>query len=205
MERKKGIPTEYNGIRFRSRLEARWAAFFDGVGWPWQYEPFDLDGYIPDFVLPVGWGGEPHPILVEVKPAIYVGELPRHAPKIVASGWQHDALIVGASLFEQIESGHHILGVIVDAPTGAISVARSFLCEMCHRHSFAAFDHLVVTDDGVRARGPGGSQPCRLCDDTGTVLAGGHFVEDGEQRAMSIEEAWSTAGNATQWRGGRGA
>ncbi len=35
---------------FRSRLQARWAAFFDRAGWPWLYEPIDLDGYIPDFV-----------------------------------------------------------------------------------------------------------------------------------------------------------
>ncbi len=46
-----GIPTLYHGRRFRSRIEARWAAFFDLANWPWEYEPFDLEGYIPDFVL----------------------------------------------------------------------------------------------------------------------------------------------------------
>lgn len=45
------IPTMYAGVQFRSRLEARWAAFFDLVGWKWEYEPFDLEGYIPDFRL----------------------------------------------------------------------------------------------------------------------------------------------------------
>lgn len=44
------IPTTYKGIRFRSRLEARWAAYFDLIGWHWDYEPIDLDGYIPDFI-----------------------------------------------------------------------------------------------------------------------------------------------------------
>ncbi len=58
-----GIPTLYGGTRFRSRLEARWAAFFDLVGWRWEYEPFDLPGWIPDFLL-VG----KCPVLVEVKP-----------------------------------------------------------------------------------------------------------------------------------------
>ena len=53
----KPIETEYNGYRFRSRLEARWAVFFDTVGIKYQYEPegFDLgDGikYLPDFYLP---------------------------------------------------------------------------------------------------------------------------------------------------------
>jgi hypothetical protein len=43
------IPTTYRGARFRSRLEARWAAMFDSLGWGWAYEPVDLPGYLPDF------------------------------------------------------------------------------------------------------------------------------------------------------------
>lgn len=45
----RGIPTLYAGTQFRSRLEARWAALFDLLGWPWEYEPIDLPGWIPDF------------------------------------------------------------------------------------------------------------------------------------------------------------
>ena len=49
----KAIETVYNGYRFRSRLEARWAVFFDACGYPWEYEPegFNIDGiyYLPDF------------------------------------------------------------------------------------------------------------------------------------------------------------
>lgn len=53
----RAIETEYNGYRFRSRLEARWAVFFDALGVRYEYEPegFDLgDGvwYLPDFYLP---------------------------------------------------------------------------------------------------------------------------------------------------------
>lgn len=33
------IQTWYAGCHFRSRLEARWAVFFDTLGIPWQYEP----------------------------------------------------------------------------------------------------------------------------------------------------------------------
>ena len=57
-------PTFYRGIKFRSRLEATWAAFFDQVGWPWEYEPFDLKGWVPDFLLK----GNGRDVLVEVKP-----------------------------------------------------------------------------------------------------------------------------------------
>ena len=38
------IETRYNGYRFRSRLEARWAVFFDEMGIEYEYEieGFDL-------------------------------------------------------------------------------------------------------------------------------------------------------------------
>jgi hypothetical protein len=50
----KAIETVYKGYRFRSRLEARWAVFFDVLGVEWVYEPegFEsIDGYryLPDF------------------------------------------------------------------------------------------------------------------------------------------------------------
>lgn len=52
----KAIETEYNGYKFRSRLEARWAVFFDALGIEYEYENegYDLDGvgYLPDFWLP---------------------------------------------------------------------------------------------------------------------------------------------------------
>jgi len=52
----KAIDTVYKGYRFRSRLEARWAVFFDALGVEWVYEPegFELpDGsrYLPDFFI----------------------------------------------------------------------------------------------------------------------------------------------------------
>lgn len=64
----KPIETVYNGYRFRSRLEARWAVFFDDAGIKYQYEPqgFELkDGswYLPDFFLP--WFN----MYVEIKPS----------------------------------------------------------------------------------------------------------------------------------------
>ena len=33
------IPTRYKGVRFRSRLEAQWAVFWDELGVKWEYEP----------------------------------------------------------------------------------------------------------------------------------------------------------------------
>lgn len=58
----KAIETEYNGVRFRSRLEARWAVFFDALGIKWEFEPEGYEftpawtttrvKYVPDFWLP---------------------------------------------------------------------------------------------------------------------------------------------------------
>jgi hypothetical protein len=45
------IPTKYTGVNFRSRLKARWAAFFDLRELRWDYEPIDLQGWIPDFSI----------------------------------------------------------------------------------------------------------------------------------------------------------
>ena len=53
----KAIQTQYKGHNFRSRLEARWAVFFDALGIEWGYEAqgYDLGElgyYLPDFWLP---------------------------------------------------------------------------------------------------------------------------------------------------------
>lgn len=61
------IPTTYKDIKFRSRLEARWAVFFDtlGITYRYEFEGFKLnDGeyYLPDFYLPQ------YAIYCEVKP-----------------------------------------------------------------------------------------------------------------------------------------
>ena len=68
----KPIETEYKGYRFRSRLEARWAIFFDACGVDWEYEPegYDLgDGlyYLPDFLLHGVDGRDGGDLYVEVK------------------------------------------------------------------------------------------------------------------------------------------
>lgn len=68
----KAIETLYKGYRFRSRLEARWAVFFDAITVQYEYEPqgFSLGGvaYLPDFWLPtLGWW-------LEIKPSIEMAE-----------------------------------------------------------------------------------------------------------------------------------
>jgi hypothetical protein len=71
----KAIKTKYKGYKFRSRLEARYAVFFDAMGIDWEYE---IEGYVlsdgtcylPDFWLPTFNGG----MWVEVKPKEFTEE-----------------------------------------------------------------------------------------------------------------------------------
>ena len=68
----RAIETHYKGYRFRSRLEARWAVFFDALGIEWEYERegYDLDGvwYLPDFWI------APWRAFVEIKPTMPTAE-----------------------------------------------------------------------------------------------------------------------------------
>jgi hypothetical protein len=62
----KAIETRYKNYRFRSRLEARWAVFFDAfdVDWEYEVEGYNLGAagyYLPDFVVCNG-------LFVEIKP-----------------------------------------------------------------------------------------------------------------------------------------
>lgn len=57
MKRIAAISTHYAGRKFRSRVEARWAVFFDAMGIRYEYEfdGFALPGagaYLPDFMIP---------------------------------------------------------------------------------------------------------------------------------------------------------
>jgi hypothetical protein len=83
--RQAAIPTRFDAHLFRSRLEARWAAWFTLMGIEWTYEPFDAAGYIPDFII--SYPRDPKalltawPVLIEVRglecdhPALYDGAI----------------------------------------------------------------------------------------------------------------------------------
>ncbi len=86
---RKSIETEYSGYRFRSRLEAKYAVFFDFCGWPWSYEPTDFNGWIPDFAI-----GD-HGVMVEVKPFFDRDEWDETIQKIEASGYNGRVLLCG--------------------------------------------------------------------------------------------------------------
>jgi hypothetical protein len=93
----RAIPTLYAGVWFRSRLEARWAACFDELGWPWDYEPVDFGGWTPDFLIYVPGRG---PTYAEVKPADSLAALKAAAAKVVCGSFQGQALCLGLGPLE---------------------------------------------------------------------------------------------------------
>jgi hypothetical protein len=78
----KAHPTKYSGVLFRSRLEARWACFFDIIRWKWEYEPIDINGWTPDFYVEYPCGHSEcngsHRLFAEVKPYFRIEEFRGH-------------------------------------------------------------------------------------------------------------------------------
>lgn len=84
------LETRYRGYRFRSRLEARWAVYFDTIRVTWEYEVqgYDLgDGlyYLPDFWLPQV------NLWAEVKPGAFTADEIEKAARL-ATKTQHNVL-----------------------------------------------------------------------------------------------------------------
>lgn len=64
-------PTYYNGRLYRSRLEARYCAYYEAKGYEVEYEPLDLSGWSPDFLIQ----HRGFKSYVEVKPIKDISEL----------------------------------------------------------------------------------------------------------------------------------
>jgi hypothetical protein len=97
----KAIPTIYRNTKFRSRLEARWAEFFDMIGVVWEYEPegyVAADGtcYLPDFWLPhVRSRGALGGVFFEVKPTV-PDDSERHKARVLAVGKGRPVLLASS-------------------------------------------------------------------------------------------------------------
>ena len=157
----KPIQTFYKGYRFRSRLEARWAVFFDACGVKWEYEPegFDLGNglyYLPDFLLHGLVGRVEGDLWVEVK-----GQMSEEsARKILAfsgvedyvSGRYFKESVPKTALFQPqsilvvggIPNGENIWGI-----TDSIVDANRYSDK--EWHGAAAFDFFTIDFDNYPA------------------------------------------------------
>lgn len=94
-----GMDTRWNGYRFRSRLEARWAVFFSAMGIEFLYEPQGFrfargDCYLPDFYLPRV------KMFAEVKPEFLDNREMRVARLLAEATGRDVLLLVGAPDFK---------------------------------------------------------------------------------------------------------
>lgn len=181
-----GIPTTYAGTNFRSRLEARWAAFFDLIGWRWTYEPFDAPGYIPDYIV---HGSDS--LIVEVGSCMSEYDYRTKGTKAdtAAAHLGHDVLIVGYSPVAWLHPERHqfvvggLLGELMDDVSGPVFDWSDGLWARCHAcgevgivHDYQSF-HL---------------RPC------GHHQSGSYGQPIAESE---LEALWRRAGNDVQWRG----
>jgi hypothetical protein len=165
------IPTHYAGVQFRSRLEAKWAAMFDLLEWDWEYEPFDLDFYVPDFVLKFH-----RPILVEVKPWLKTDDARAVQAALDLQPWDGEILIAGSQI------GNF-------APDTACGLLR----DSEGGWGDAILSHCVECDTPMLRSGDF-SWRCRTCG-----FEDGHKHLIALQYAH-VSQLWREAGNLSQWR-----
>jgi hypothetical protein len=185
------IPTTYSGVKFRSRLEAKWAAFFDYAGWRWEYEPaIDSSGFwIPDFAL----RGK-STVLVEVKPIEWSNDPDLRERQIL------DHVDLEKVRRSEVSEEVLILGVspTSDSPWGS------------HYPALGVFLNVGVDEEIVCVGG--GTAPGLQTDTAGlyegyepltfdfAALWGSFHYRMGGQGDGDMERAWREAGNLTQWR-----
>ncbi len=167
----------------RSRAEARAAAFFDEFSWVWEYEPFDLAGYIPDFVLHF----QTAPVLIEVKGSTEDIEIAKS--KLEVSGWEKEAIIIsrqpgplyGSTMVEEFGLNDWVIGNLLERQEHPDAAPRWHLalikfCISCGQKTF------ISDSDSWHCR------HCGACD-------GNTHIGD-----FDPGEVWAKASNRVQWR-----
>lgn len=213
----KAIPTKFNGVEFRSRLEARWAAFFDLCGWEWEYEPFDLDGWTPDFSIKKYKGGR---VLIEVKPFDFVpwedahgnhgkvadaySKVMRHVDSVSRREIEENSvLLLGASPFHSNKSDAGYIGMHAHSVFDTVSFRNAGLCSGYGKN--AGLD--VVTCTGGVTHSVEWEETCPKYGGTlfikrywPTLIKGVDGSEVGVKHRSVVEKLWREAGNKSQWK-----
>lgn len=76
------MPAIYDGLQFKTKLEARWAAFFDLAKWEWRVNPAPVGDWQPDFRVRFPCGHSEcygsHSLLVSVVPVDRIDDAGKH-------------------------------------------------------------------------------------------------------------------------------
>lgn len=192
------IPTVYNGRRYRSRLEAKWAAFFEILKWHYEYEPYDLGVWSPDFLIHDDVPGACK-ILTEVKPDNHPHDetLAKISFAINERGYTGGAMLVGSSPY--------IVTLPDDSQVVHIGWMTVTYPEMTDRervwHS-VGIGWLSANGDEIRV-----PDILLYCSEMTSVhsLHGGFSRYEGPIRISTFPQntmcLWDDACNAVQWRG----
>jgi len=189
----------YDGINFRSKLEARWYFFMKNLGWNIEYEPHmeNIVGWIPDFLI-LGDGTK---ILVEVKPfqtlSDFNSDYALQTIEKIKNSLQNikiDAvLLVGSSLnLKPASCGgeFNFIGgkIIRKDPQNIVYDGRDF------------YDDCFSYTDR-----PGGQFRVGVCDELmsyediiNNTYNGGYDLE--EENKDFVYECWNKAGSKLQWK-----
>lgn len=208
------IPTMYRNRVYRSRLEARWAAMFDSLGWRYEYEPFDLAGWIPDFILL----GERN-VLVEVKPIMCL-EGPAWIPAEVFSVAEKVESATRETDDPILVLGGTVLGLDGLSDDAYLALASGYmfgwvgprLCERqeCERPDMLGRDRPWQRVEIFERKGQFDLVQTHAILDRGgheSLLKGwvsdwprGPNFRDFGSAPMHLGAMWAEAGNATQWK-----
>lgn len=122
------IETEYAGVRFRSRTEARWAVFFDALGIEWMHEPEAYSNgritYLPDFWLPqleMFWEVKPNDRYDRAKPEM-LAELTR-CNVVVSTADPWNAELTGDGYYSNALKADHLVPMTWREDDSAATIA----------------------------------------------------------------------------------
>jgi len=185
MSNNKGIPTiGVRGIQFRSRIEAQWAYIFEKLEWNWEYEPIDLEGYIPDFIIKF----DDDEILIEIKGDTNIWKnYEEHKNKIIKSGWKKPFAILGSiyKISENWDANCPIIGIV---------------CHFYESISKWYDDDLIIRKEKDR-RNKKAKERWFFGGDLGLYDICGGDWKDTIDTKIDFQNLWVEAKNKVQWKG----
>ena len=139
------IKTTFEGITYRSKLEARWAVFFKALNFSVEHEPFTIENngltWTPDFIC---FGGLVNPLgkspLIEIKPVRPNQDYIKHLQDIRDPDKSDILICVGDNPSLEQPDGIWITNVVLRGETSvrhnyAINGFKCLRCPECGRYS----------------------------------------------------------------------
>lgn len=174
----KAIRTDINGLSYRSRLEAKYGEFFRLLGWPARYEPFDLPGWSPDFLIESKLYPD-HPILIEVKPFITDRVIQEQRQRVRNAKNFFVILVGGEPFFDN--NGYLSMGWVIFQPNDHFDLTADWKDYQNQTFDIGSF---TMAFDGI------------IFDDSENRKS---FVSANDNSIEKLVEIWNKACSNVQW------